>query len=415
VRVRSRRPIATALALLVAIVVAAGCGGTETPEAPDQLPPGQHPAAVPDGFFGVNGQGLRPLAEDGRLDLLGEQLDRIAAGGIDFIRANIDWTRLEPAAPRHGRHSYEFGGLDAWVNALAERGLRWQLQVVGVPTPQWAATAADAPVCGARAAPARAADVAALSDALARRYGRGGSFWDAHPDLAYEPVTEYELWNEENYGSFWCPIPHPGAYAELADLSARAIHGVDAQAEVVLGGLAGFRDTRVGAPGGAAHISSDVFLRHMLVARPELVREIDVVAVHAYGHDPAGVLSTVAFQRRAVDASALRGKPLSVNEVGWYTAGVGPDVTSEETRADYMGEVTHDLAESDCGILSLAPHTWITAETDPANPEDWYGIADPETGEPYPSGVAYIEQVLLFEGRADEAPPTTPTQVCAAP
>jgi hypothetical protein len=128
VRVRSRRPIATALALLVAIVVAAGCGGTETPEAPDQLPPRQHPAAVPDGFFGVNGQGLRPLAEDGRLDLLGAQLDRIAAGGIDFIRANIDWTRLEPAAPRHGRHSYEFGGLDACVKALQvhRRGERVQ-------------------------------------------------------------------------------------------------------------------------------------------------------------------------------------------------------------------------------------------------------------------------------------------------
>jgi hypothetical protein len=408
----SRRPIATALLSLVAIIVAAGCGGAETPQAPDQLPPRQHPAAVPDGFFGVNGQGLRPLAEDGRLDQLGEQLDRIAAGGIDFVRANIDWTRLEPAGPRQGRHSYDFTGLDAWVRALAQRGLRWQLQVVGVPTPRWAATAADLRICGARAAPARAADVAALSDALARRYGRGGSFWDAHPDLAYEPVTEYELWNEENYGAFWCPIPDPGAYAAVAELSARAIHAADSRADVVLGGLAGFRDTRVEASGAAAHISSDVFLRHMLVARPELDREIDAVGVHAYGHDATAVLDTVAFQRQAVDASALRSKPLSVNEVGWYTAGVGPDVTSEETRADYMGEVTHDLAESDCGIASLAPHTWISAETDAANAEDWYGIADPETGEPYPTGVAYIDQVLLFEGRADEAPPTTPTAVC---
>jgi hypothetical protein len=407
-----RTRVAHALTL-VAILAAAGCGEAEGPQAPDQLPPRMHPAAVADGFFGINGQGLRPLAEDGRLDLLADQLDRIAAGGIDFIRANIDWTLVEPAAPEHGRHAYDFAGLDAWVRALAERGLRWQLQVVGVPTPQWAPDPGAARLCGARAAPARAGDVAALSGALARRYGRDGSFWAAHPDLAYEPVTEYELWNEENYGSFWCPAPHPGDYAELADLSARAIHGVDPRADVVLGGLAGFRDTNVSGAGGGAHISSPVFLRHMLVARPELAREIDVVGVHAYGHDPAAVLDTVAFQRRAVDASALRGKPLSVNEVGWYTAGVGPDVTPEETRADYLGEVTHDLAESDCGIVSLAPHTWISAESDPANAEDWYGIADPTSGDPYPTGVAYIDQVLVFEGRTEQAPPTTPTQVCA--
>ena len=30
------------------------------------------------------------------------------------------------------------------------------------------------------------------------RYGPEGSFWAAHPNLPYHPVTSYEIWNEPN-------------------------------------------------------------------------------------------------------------------------------------------------------------------------------------------------------------------------
>jgi hypothetical protein len=393
--------------LLIALF--AGCGGGG---GPPELPARSNPPAVGDAFFGVNGQGLRPLADEGELELLDTQLDQVAAGGIGFVRANIDWTLVEPAAPTADGRGYEFAGLDDWMRALAEHGLRWQLQVVGVPTPHWAADQTALAVCGSRAAPAGPADFAALSGTLARRYGRGGSFWDRNPDLRYLPVTEFELWNEENYGAFWCPTPDPAAYARLASASAAAIHAADPRAEVVLGGLAGFRETAAARPGLPAHDSSTEFLRRMLAAEPELAREIDIVGVHAYGHDAAGALATVAFQRQAVDASVLRGKPLSVNEIGWYTAGNGPDVTDEASRARYLGEITDALAESDCGLASIAVHSWISAESNPANPDDWYGIADPSTGEPYDSGRAYIDRVLLFEGRAEEPPPTARTRVC---
>lgn len=401
--------LAAALATL-AIALAVGACGDE--DAPPTLPPRQFDPATPPGFFGINGQGLRPLAEDGELDLLDDTLAQIAAGGVEFVRANIDWPRLEPNAPRAGKHAYAFGGLDAWVAALARHGLTWAPAVMGVPTPPWAVDPNAAKVCGLRAFPARAADFAALSGALARRYGRGGVFWREHPNLPQRPVTDYELWNEPNLGSFWCPVPDPPAYAALADAGADAILAADPGATLVLGGLAGFHTTDTVGPGDSRYAST-AFLRRMLAARPELARKLDVIGVHAYGARTDGVLRALARQRAAVDATALAGKPLAYNEVGWYTSGVGATpAVSEEERAVYLGEVTGAVARSNCRVRSFAPHTWITREEDPVNIEDWYGMADPETGEPYASGSAYIDQVLLFEGRGAESPPTGVVAVC---
>ena len=397
------------LAALVALAFAlSACGEEEAPS----LPPRHFEPAVPPAFFGINGQGLRPLAEDGELDLLDEHLTRIAAGGIDFVRANIDWPRLEPETPRRREHGFDFAGLDAWVAALARHGLTWAPAVMGVPTPPWAVDRNAAKVCGLRAFPARNGDFAALAGALARRYGRGGTFWRERPDTPEHPVTHYELWNEPNLGSFWCPAPDPAAYATLADAGADAILDRDRDAVLVLGGLAGFHTTDVVGPGDSRYASA-AFLRRMVAARPKLARKIDMVGVHAYGAQTEGVLRGLARQRAAVDASPLAGKPLAYNEVGWYTSGVGAQpAVSDEQRAAYLAEVTDAVARSNCGIQAFAPHTWITREQDPQNLEDWYGIADPGTGDPYASGSAYLDQALLFEGRGSEPPPTQTAAIC---
>ena len=66
--------------------------------------------------------------------------------------------------------------------------------------------------------------------------------------------------------------------------------------------------------------------------------------------------------------------------------------------------MTDAVVRSNCGVESFAPHTWVTGELQPTNLEDWYGIADPQTGEPYPTAQAYIDRVLLYEGRGESAP-----------
>ena len=398
-----------AVGLTAVAVLAPACGGVDELEG---LPPRAFAPAVPEGFFGINGQGLRPLAERGELDTLDRHLAAIAAGGVDFVRANIDWPREEPRPPADGTHSYEFAGLDAWVRALARHGLRWEVAVMGVPTPPWAADEGAAKVCGSRAVPASADDVAALAGALAERYGRRGSLWRQNSGLEYLPVTDYELWNEPNLGSFWCPIPDPPAYAQVAEASADAILAVDPEATLILGGLAAFERTKVKGPGDAV-MSTERFLRRALAAAPGLARKLDLIGAHAYGARPAGVLDRLAYQRSAIRAAGLGERPISFNETGWPTSGLGPIAPlAEDERAAHLSEVTAAVASSDCGLDSFAPHTWITREQQPANIEDWYGIADPQTAQPYPTAVAYFEQVLLYEGRGPEPPPTDVVPIC---
>jgi hypothetical protein len=411
----SRQAVATGALVGALTLAVAGCGGADPEPAGPQLPRQEFEPAVPEGFFGINGQGLRPLAENGQLDVLEAQLAQVEAGGIDFVRANTDWPRIEPTPPSGEQHAYDLTGLDAFMGALADHGIAWEPAVMGIPTPQWAVDPTAAKVCGLRSPPARVEDLAALAGALAERYGRNGTFWEENPDAEYVPVTRYEIWNEPNLASFWCPVPDPSAYAALADATADAIRAVDPRATLILGGLAGFETTVIDAP-GQGHYSSAEFLERMLAERPALARKIDVIGVHAYGPDPAEVLRSLAYQRSAIRQAGLGDKPMSLNETGWFTAGAGGPMApvDEETRAPYLGEVTDAVTRSrtSCGIDSFAPHTWVTAELNLGTVEDWYGIADPQSGEPYSTGLAYIDEVLSFEGRGEEPPPRAAENLC---
>ncbi len=72
---------------------------------------------------------------------------------------------------------------------------------------------------------------------LARRYGPGGSFWTAHPELAPSPIRSWQVWNEPNIQAFWATGPDPAAYVRMLDAVGAAIRAVDPGAEIVAGGL----------------------------------------------------------------------------------------------------------------------------------------------------------------------------------
>jgi hypothetical protein len=356
----------------------------------------------------MNVQFVEQAAEAGHLDYVDRQLTQIARLGVGFVRSSFAWPRLEPAAPVDGQHTYDFSVFDDWVGALARHHLRWMPTVKGVPIPVWAASPSATAECGTGSPPAGSGDYAALMRALARRYGRGGSFWSSHPQLPAEPITDYEVWNEPNFGRLWCPGPEPAKYARLYLAARAAVHSVDPRARVLVGGLASFRTDETGPP---VKMSPPTFLSRAVRSVPRFADRIDVVAVHPYGADPEAVLGVLRWLRVTLDSVGLRDTPMLANELGWHTKGeLGLAPVPEVQRAEYFSVLTPAMAQSQCGVIGIAAHTWVTPEQRLSLPEDWYGMADPLTGEPYPTAAAYGDQVRALErGR----PPAT-TPACAS-
>jgi hypothetical protein len=396
-------PGRTVVTLLVAFALpASGCGGREGPVEPGKR-------VVPPGFFGINANGLPPLASDHAPEL-DAHLSAIQGLGIEFVRAGIDWRGVEPTAPVAGRHAYDFAATDAWVEALAQHDLRW-MPVATIPPPQWAVAPATLARCGIHAPPSSPSDLGDLMGAIASRYGRSGGFWKAHHDLPYRPVTDYEVWNEENHGAFWCPRPDPPAYANLYAASRDAVRRADPTARVVLGGLAAFRPGQR-PPSNAPRMTPPAFLGRMLAARPQLRDAVDVVGVHSYEPTPDGVLADLRWYRDTLRRVGLGQIPMSLDETGWYTQGYGSfGPTPEDVRASYYKELTSEVARSDCGVSSLAPFTWISAQSG-GSPQAWFGVADPATGDPYPSAEAYGAQIRMLQGPVGEGPARVPVRAC---
>jgi hypothetical protein len=383
-----RRYAAIALAAMLAAAVLVTSRGEDEEPAVENLPAE---------FYGVAGHVMRLEAGAGRLAALERQLAGLAELDVAFVRANLDWLQLQPREPA-GPADFDFRTHDDWVAALARQGLRWY--VVGVGTPAWAAEPArTAAGCSIFAPPERSADYATMMEAIAKRYGSKGTFWSENPGLPRRPVRDYEVWNEPNLGGFWCPVPEPERYADLLAHSADAVVRADPHARIVLGGLAPFTDSATAGQGHPARLDAPTFLRRVQEARPELTAAIDAVGVHLYAPQPEGMLAQLTWYRGAMDTAGFDGTPISVNELGWPTQGSGTfTALPEATRAPYLGSVIEGIARSDCGVVSVAPHTWITEERDPIDQEHWFGLADPESGRPYPSGSAY-------EAAIDATPP----------
>ena len=333
------------------------------------------------GFFGVNAQALFDLSA-GRVEA---HLRVMADGGLELVRRDAPWNVAEPEPPEGGRHSYLWDSFDREVAAYARHGLRW-LPIVDYSTAWSGEIAGDF-----FSAPARVGDYAAYAGALADRYGEGGSFWHQHPQLPELPVTRFEIWNEPNAELFWHPTERAAErYAELYLAAHAAIRRADPSARVLVGGL---------ALGNQDVLDERDFIETMVRHRPQLVDAADAIAFHPYAATADGVIARIRDFRQTLARLGLGQVPLEITEVGWTTT-----KTSETDRAQALRQLAEQLPRSDCNIASLIPHTWLTHEQDPNNPEDWFGIYNPDAT-PKPSGSAYTTAVT----HARQA--TTQTQI----
>jgi hypothetical protein len=307
------------------------------------------PTAHADDMFGVSVN--RVFNDDFTPAHWDAPLAAVHDSGLRQARSDAFWMWAEPSPPDGGRHTYSWTWLDAEAKALAQHDLRW-LPILDYSA-VWAASDPDY-----HSPPASNDDYAAYARAFAGRYGRGGTFWSEHPELRPLPVTTYEIWNEPDVPWFWRPAPDPARYAEMYIAARAAIHEVDPQATVVVGGLAG----------------NVKYVEAMFAVRPDLKGNVDAVGWHAYAQSVDGMVRGVRALRQALDGLGEGAVPIHVTELGWPTSGNVPIALAEADRAVAFELAVETLARSDCGIGAIVPYTWTTPERDPAQVEDWYGI-----------------------------------------
>jgi hypothetical protein len=283
------------------------------------------------------------------------QLAAVRATGATVARSDALWEAAEPRAPVGEVHHYVWTFDDQIAGSLAAQGLTW-LPIIDY-TASWAES-----ISGQDHSPPRSdAEYAAYAAAFAARYGPGGAFWRAHPGIAPTPVTTIEIWNEPDNAQFWPPTPNAAAYAALYLAARTAIDAVSPQIRVIVGGLT----------------DPAAFLPAMVQAEPELAGHVDGVAIHPYGR-PAVVVAKVRTARATLDGLGMASVPLYVTEFGWTTdPPTAPDYAPAAQRpADILAALTA-LGHLNCGIAAALLYTWVTPQRDPADSQDWYGIANP--------------------------------------
>jgi hypothetical protein len=292
----------------------------------------------------VNAWALGPLT--------GTQLDQQFAGmagaGVKLVRLDASWLTIEPKAPVYGVHAYNFSYFDYRVWLMAQHHLTW-LPILDYSAP-WAASVSG----DWRSPPANDLMFAAYAQAVAARYGPGGSFWEQYPSVPYEPVRMYEVWNEENGGYFWDTGSDPGGYAALYLATRAAIRTVVPSAQVIVGGLVD----------PVSRATS--FIAGMFAAQPGLRGHVDGIALHPYASNDVDVALTVRAVRLALNALGEGAVPLELTEFGWTTDG---STTGESARAKMYASLGQVLANSDCGIGVVAPYDWMNPGATASN--DW--------------------------------------------
>jgi hypothetical protein len=270
------------------------------------------------------------------------QLDQLRSAGVSTYRTDASWGTAEPQAPVGGVHSYQWDSLDSIATTLARHNLRWY-PILDYSAP-WA-SAGPSPFY----APGDAAQFSAYAAAFAARFGPGGSFWAAHPELPNLPTQQYEIWNEANNPTFWADqTDAPARFADLMLSAHEAIHAVQPGATVVLGGL---------LDAGTDALS---FLSQMQAARPGVLAHMDAIGYHPYQGDLGTIESRMAALRTLLRGAGATNVPIEVTEIDSNHAFSSPaDWTATLTR------ISTELAGGSCGVLRFMVYM--------ANPEQTQG------------------------------------------
>jgi hypothetical protein len=340
-------------ALLTVLVAAASAGASTQPPR----------------FFGVVAQ-----TELGERDF-----SLMRKGGVRTYRMAISWRSVQrsPEAP------LDWTASDRLVRGLVENGIEPLPVLYGSPCfvvecgPDDRGQPSPRPPLGS--GPAKLAWAAFLNEVVGR-YGPVGSFWNDNPSVPRRPVRVWEIWNEPNVPQFYAPKPSVDGYAQLLQISSRAIRLADPGATILLGGLSGDPD-KPGAIQGPEFLDG----LYRTGARPDF----DAVAVHPYAPHLAGVRSQLVAFREVLASHQDRRTPIWVTELGWGATPSGEGRLVETI----VGQA--EMLRAAFGLLAAKREEWNIARA------LWYAWRDPPPGQP---ACSWCRSAGLFDAAGDPRP-----------
>jgi hypothetical protein len=295
----------------------------------------------------------------------GQEQDTAGQTGAGWLREELDWDVIEP---ENGNWNWE--RYDVVFGEAARRGIRILPLLNG--SASWAAPDENQ----------FPTDLGHYADYVARvteRYGPGGTFWQAHPELASHAATHFELWNEPYIEYFSNDKVSPSRYARLAKAGAAAGRAANPQARFLLSADTFYTE----APGDYRN-----WIDGMYDAVPDLNDWFDAVAIHPYSSSLSPDVYTperggtrwqfrrIEEMRDRFDAHGASDKGFWITELGWATCSGDDDCVSEAEQAEYVSRV-FDYARGPYREFMEAVFVYHLRDwgpTDHSNKEYWFGL-----------------------------------------
>jgi Ca2+-binding RTX toxin-like protein len=237
-----------------------------------------------------------------------DRLDNTDLQGMAAVRVRTERFQLQWASVQPTQGSFDWAETDAFVGALASRGIRPVPFVWG--SPRWVATTFATPPIDTAAHEQAWQDF--LKAAVAR-YGPGGSYWGTGGPYHQQygagatawPVTAWQVWNEPNLPKYFAPTPSVSQYARLLQISHDAIKSQNPQAQIVLAGLDAY-----------ATNTAWNFLGNLYQVAG-VKSNFDIAALHPYAPDLNYFRNAIVQFRGVMKQYGDGGKQLWLTEVGW--------------------------------------------------------------------------------------------------
>jgi WD40 repeat protein len=343
----------------------------------------------------------------------------IEAGGADSLRDDVQWAFVEPFSGL-----FNWSGPDEVVTESAEHHLHPLLTVD--TTPAWANGGS---FVNDTMPPLNPAAYGQFAAEVAARYGPGGTFWAENPQLPVYLPAGLELWNEENFSSFWGgETPDPGLYAEMVEAAYSQVKAVDPGMTVVLGGLGpqgGYDDVDCTGQQGTGHdVSAWNGLNYLQALYADGIQgNFDAVGWHSYNYGSGQTAANMLAYTRCSAWSQMAATPVSVRSLMtangdaakqiWITETGAPTCTGSVASSPYtcvLPAQQADLATSEMQIwktLSWAGgFYWYEIRDDWTESETYTGHFGAVTADDTPKPAYYALEQAWAAAPTENAGPT---------